>query len=394
MPTRRSVVIVQYAGDYAEAARRLAAGGPENYYAQRYSIDVVAGLVGRDTDVAVLCCTAERDEDSVLPSGVRCINLHSPDGVDERRVWAAVQSCRPTHLCLRSPMTTVLRTALRTPEIRSVLLTLADSFEQATWRARLRAWRLKRLLNHPKVLAVGNHGVNASQSLKRIGVRASKIVPWDWPHEISPRRFPAKPAPAAAVWSLFFVGLLIESKGIGDVIRAVGVLKADGIPVELSCAGRGDTAHFEALARELDVAAEVSFLGMLPHSEVLPRMRRADLVVIPSRHDYPEGFPMTVYEALSSRTPIVASDHPMYAPHLARTGAAAIFEAADPVAIARAVKSLMASPATYESMSAASATSWEALQLPVTWGDLLTEWVRDPPTEPYAPLEHALAPAH
>jgi glycosyltransferase involved in cell wall biosynthesis len=394
MKAKRSIVIVQYAGDYAEAYRRLAGGGKENYYAQRYSIEVVADLVRDDTAVAVICCTSEADEDTVLANGVRSINLRSPGGVDEQRVWRAVQSCAPTHLCLRSPLTRVLRAALRSGSIASVLLTLADSFEERSWRARLRAWRLKRLLNHPKVLAVGNHGVSASRSLRRIGVLPSKIIPWDWPHQVSPRQSPVKSAPAAKTWSIFFVGLLIESKGVGDVIRAVRRLADDGIRVTLDCAGRGDVARFEALARELDVAAQVTFLGMLPHSEVVPAMKRADLVVIPSRHDYPEGFPMTVYEALSSRTPIIASDHPMYAPHLSRTAAAAIFPAADCVAIAEAVKSLMADPAAYASLSAASADSWDQLQLPVTWGELLTEWLRDRPAEGYAPLKHALSAAH
>jgi len=38
-------------------------------------------------------------------------------------------------------------------------------------------------------------------------------------------------------------------------------------------------------------------------------MRSADAIVIPSRHEYPEGLPLTIYEALAARTPIVASDH-------------------------------------------------------------------------------------
>ena len=393
MSAKRSVVIVQYAGDYAEAWRRLEGGGDENYYAQRYSLDVVAGLVRADTAVAVICCTAEQDTDMVLPNGVRVINLRSEGGVDEQRVRAAVQSCSPTHLCLRTPLAGILQAALRDDAIQSVLLTLADSFEDGAWRARLRAWRLKRLMNHPKVLAVGNHGINASRSLRRMGVMASKIVPWDWPHEVSPHQAPAKPAPAASAWTVFFVGLLVESKGVGDVIQAVRLLKDQGVEVHLDCAGRGDTARFAALADRLGIAAQVRFLGMLPHAEVVPAMRRADLVVIASRHDYPEGFPMTVYEALSSRTPIIASDHPMYAPHLASTRAAVVFAAADPAAIARSVKALMADPAAYESLSIAAADAWDKLQLPVTWGELLTEWLRDHPAGPYAPLKHALSSA-
>ena len=39
------LTIVQY-GDYAEATARFQAGGEENYYAQRYTVDFVAGLAG------------------------------------------------------------------------------------------------------------------------------------------------------------------------------------------------------------------------------------------------------------------------------------------------------------------------------------------------------------
>lgn len=39
----RRIVFVQF-GDYAEAVQRFAAGGKENYYAQKYTVDYMAGL--------------------------------------------------------------------------------------------------------------------------------------------------------------------------------------------------------------------------------------------------------------------------------------------------------------------------------------------------------------
>ncbi|NEQ88464.1 MAG: glycosyl transferase family 1, partial [Moorea sp. SIO2I5] len=38
------LLIIQYAGDYREAFERLANGGPETYYAQKYSVDSVAEI--------------------------------------------------------------------------------------------------------------------------------------------------------------------------------------------------------------------------------------------------------------------------------------------------------------------------------------------------------------
>ena len=68
---------------------------------------------------------------------------------------------------------------------------------------------------------------------------------------------------------------------------------------------------FAALAKTLHVDDRVGFSGLLGHDAVLAHMRDAAVVVVPSHHDYAEGFPMTIYETLCSRTPLVASDHPV-----------------------------------------------------------------------------------
>ena len=49
-------------------------------------------------------------------------------------------------------------------------------------------------------------------------------------------------------------------------------------------------------------------------------MSAHDIVIVPSRHDYPEGLPMTIYEALAMRTPLVVSDHPMIKAGLGNPG--------------------------------------------------------------------------
>jgi glycosyltransferase involved in cell wall biosynthesis len=391
--SRRSIVIVQYAGDYAQTFRQLSAGGAETYYAQRYSIEEVAALVGPMTAVATICCTADVDEDTILSNGVRAINMRSPRGVDELKVWAAIRSCDPTHLCLRTPLREVLADALRDRAIESILLTLADSYNDTGMKARFRAWQMARLLNSPKVVAVGNHGRNSSESLRRIGVDPRKIIPWDWPHDVSPSQFAAKELAPSRARNLLFVGALNESKGIGDVMRAVQLLRQRGLNIRLSYAGRGETSTFAELSRSLGIDDYVNYLGVVAHAHIVPLMHAADLIVVPSRHEYPEGFPMTLYEALSSRTPIVASDHPMYARHLAETGAAVIYAAGDHAALADAVEETLANPAAYGRLSEASAASWDRLQLPVTWGALLRAWLDQPLGKPFGLLVHALQPS-
>ena len=102
--------------------------------------------------------------------------------------------------------------------------------------------------------------------------------------------------------------------------------------------------------------------------------READLLVVPSRHDYLEGFSMTIYKGLTSRTPIVASDHPMFRGRLEDRRTAMVFEAGDASGMASTVAALMDSPALYEALSEASLPAWEALQIPVKWGDLVRSW--------------------
>jgi hypothetical protein len=67
------LVIVQYAGDYQEAYERLAKGGQENYYAQKYSVDTVTEIRKRLESVTVICCMTPEPYDVLLENSVRAI---------------------------------------------------------------------------------------------------------------------------------------------------------------------------------------------------------------------------------------------------------------------------------------------------------------------------------
>ena len=63
---------------------------------------------------------------------------------------------------------------------------------------------------------------------------------------------------------------------------------------------------------ELGITSQVNFLGTIPSDSVLQVMRNNTAVVVPSKHEYPEGLPNTIYEALASRSPLIISDHPAF----------------------------------------------------------------------------------
>lgn len=369
---QRHIVVLQYAGDYAEAYWRLRAGGAETYAAQAYSLQAVADLVQPGTAVTSVCCLSPQADDQVLPNGVRSVVLGCAHRVDQDHVWRRIRALVPTHLLLRTPMLRVLQGAHR--QRIPVVATLADSFLDRGIRAWIRQHLLARALNSAHVLVVANHGRNACRNLVSMGVDPKKVVAWDWPHASSD--LSSKPYPTQPVWNLVYAGLIASSKGVGDIVEALALLRKDGIRANVQCFGSGSIDAFRQLAAERGVGDAIAFRGQAANPVVCEAMRDADLVLIPSRHSYPEGLPLTIYEAFRARTPIVGSDHPMFAGILVDGASAKVFRAGDAAGLALAVRTLMQDRALYEALSANSERSWQQLQIDTKWGELIHGWLR------------------
>ncbi|MBM0740983.1 glycosyltransferase family 4 protein [Phormidium sp. CLA17] len=368
------VLFVQYAGDYREAVKNLAQGKGDSYYAQQYSVEVVATIAKSGNEVATLCCLTDAPYNEMLENGVRAIGAGFRTDVDAKEILKLVKNYNPTHIVARTPIREVLNWAIQNNV--ETLVTLADSFTVEKLKDRIRNYRLARLLNSKGVAWVGNHGINASTSLAKIGVKANKIVPWDWPHEVTPSDYAPKTLPTQkSVWEIVFVGAITELKGIGDVLEAVAILKSEGVSVQLKAIGRGELETYINRARELKIEDRVEFLGLIPNKNIIPTMREADVVIIPSRDKYPEGFPMTIYEALCARTPIIASNHPMFREKLTDQTNALIFPSGNSAALANSIKKLTSSPDLYANFSVSAATAWNSLQIPVKWADLVNRWL-------------------
>ena len=373
------VLLVQYIGDFRETVHRLSQGGEETYYAQRYSVNTIASISQRVDALTTLVCMTPESYDEVLSNGIHAIGAGFKDTLNPTVLIQLIEQQNPTHIILTFPCRPVLRWAIQ-HKVKTIAV-LADSFPTDGWRNKVRNFRLARLLNHRQVEWVGNHNINSSRSLQKIGVDPAKIVPWDWPSVVTPDSFPAKQLPANdKPWQLAYVGALSEAKGVGDILDAIALLKAKQISVSLKVAGRGDVDHFMQQARQLGIESAVDFLGTIPNFKVVHLMREADTVIIPSRHEYPEGLPMTIYEALCSRTPIVASDHPMFRGKLNDGISAIVFPAHDPHSLANSIETLMSDAALYHRLSQASEEAWQQLQIPVKFADFLDHWLFDPPT--------------
>lgn len=369
------VTIVQYGGDYREAWERFDRGGKATYQAQRYSVGFVSSLAQRLEQVAVICASTDAPYDVRLPNKVRAIGAGFRPGFAPRDLIPLVEGTNPDRLILVTPMVPLLKWAAKI-HVRT-LMTIADSFKKGGFLTSIRHRKLARLLNGSNVEWVGNHGIAACLSVASIGVEPGKIIPWDWPPSHRPSDFGARHLDTSKPLTLVYVGSISDAKGVGDLLRAVHHLKGEGLKPALTIVGQDHDGTMENLAQRLCLNDQVRFAGVIANEDIPETMRAADAVIIPSRHEYPEGLPLTIYEALAARTPIIASDHPMFHGALSHEETALVFRAGEVAALAAAIRRLSSDPALYSRMSSNSERAWQALQLPVTWGDLIERWLAD-----------------
>jgi glycosyltransferase involved in cell wall biosynthesis len=250
---------------------------------------------------------------------------------------------------------------------------LANSYYGRSLRVPFQKWQLVRDLNSAKFDLISNHCMPATRHLADMGVRANKLVPWDIPHRYRPDDCAPKLLSLRDPVRIAYAGSVSEAKGVGDLIRAVAKLR-ELMPVECTIAGSGDVDQMRALAQQLAVGEAVQFIGQVRNNEVFGLFRQSDLVVIPSRHEFPEGFPLTFFEAIASRTPILCSDHPIFCKVIEHRRNALIFRSADPSSLAEAATHCLYDPGQYATLSKNAVETWKKLEGPADWRALIREW--------------------
>jgi glycosyltransferase involved in cell wall biosynthesis len=99
-----------------------------------------------------------------------------------------------------------------------------------------------------------------------------------------------------------FVGWVIETKGVGELVEAWARLRPNGWKLEII--GPVDSAYRDSLLARYS-PERVEFIGSLSHAKTMERMAKCDLFILPS---YTEGFPNVVVEAMALRRAIIATD--------------------------------------------------------------------------------------
>lgn len=104
---------------------------------------------------------------------------------------------------------------------------------------------------------------------------------------------------------LLFTGRMIREKGVYEIIEAFDRLITS---YQLVLVMIGDGNEFEALkcwARNKKIIDKVVFTGFIPERDVIPFYANADILVLPTY--FPEGFPMSLFNAVAAGMAIVTT---------------------------------------------------------------------------------------
>jgi glycosyltransferase involved in cell wall biosynthesis len=376
------VLFFQY-GDYREAYHGFQNGRSETYRDQKASVNFVADLANTYSIVTVAICDEEYDEQ--LAPELRAIGITRATAYNSRTLKALLERLKPQLIICRTPhlptMTWAANRGIPT------LPLFADIFTLGSLRQIVNILRLRGALLYGNFPCVANHSLNASRSVVRTLLWPErKTVPWDWSRlHTNPEPKTLTDGPRTAL----FCGMLSEAKGVGDCLKALSLL--GGTEATLKIVGGGDIEHWRSVADNLGVGDRVEFLGLVAHGQVQRLMREAAVVVVPSRHDYAEGLPNTIYEALAARTPLIVSDHPAFVGRLENGKEALVFKAADPHALAACIRTLLADANLYNELSQRSAQAHESLYIGPEFSKLVQHFLEDPKNQKGWVQRHSLS---
>lgn len=159
-------------------------------------------------------------------------------------------------------------------------------------------WRIIRkvMLNSSVVILIDKATYSA---VKRFVPGANAVL---IPNCVNITNFPANEVLSSEVKTLLFVGWVIPTKGIGELVEAWSRLKPQGWRLDIVGPGELD---YQAQLQQKFQPENLVFVGELSHTQTMARMANCDLFVLPS---YSEGFPNVVVEAMALGRPIVATE--------------------------------------------------------------------------------------
>lgn len=147
-------------------------------------------------------------------------------------------------------------------------------------------------------------------------------------------------APTPGVRRVIVPRRLFHKNGVEYFVRALPLIRAR-VPVEALLVGDGpERGKLEALARELDVADSIRFLGARPNTEMPGLLSSAEVAVFPSLM---EATSVAALEAMSAQVPVAASNVGGL-PEIVDESVGTLFEPAHPAHLAERLVALLQRP--------------------------------------------------
>lgn len=105
---------------------------------------------------------------------------------------------------------------------------------------------------------------------------------------------------------LVFMGRLVNLKAVDITLRALAMVRSEGIDATLSILGDGESRpSLEALTEELGLNDAVTFHGFLPQAICADHLREADTLILNSVHECGGA---VILEAMSLGLPVIGAD--------------------------------------------------------------------------------------
>jgi glycosyltransferase involved in cell wall biosynthesis len=231
--------------------------------------------------------------------------------------------------------------ALRIP----VLMRLGGAFDHfySVSSPQARAM-IRRVLQWPDRLIVQSHYWR--QTVEALGRTEGVVVlPNSVPDAVVES---ARVASSEAPLCFFAAGSEAVRKGVGEVVEAMRVLRAEGRRVRLRVVAA--TPDLERQIADAGIGDTVSAEGFLAHGQLIEEMRGALIFLLPSRA---EGFPNALVEAMAlGLAPIVSTVGAI--PEIVEGTGAAMVPANNPRALADAIARLVSDPALCAEIGAAA----------------------------------------
>jgi glycosyltransferase involved in cell wall biosynthesis len=158
----------------------------------------------------------------------------------------------------------------------------------------------------------------------------------------------SEPECKSAKQHVLFLANLSDRKGLSDLLQALARPELDRSRLEVTIAGGGDVAAYQAKAVELGVDELVRFEGWCDQKKVCYLLANCQLLILPS-HD--EVLPLAILEALAHGVAVVTTAVGEI-PSLLTDGVNAVFvTAGEPASIAAGIQRVLEEPGLRQSLA-------------------------------------------